>query len=193
MTDVLKQIVGLLTPENWYAQQPPLVLVDEASFPFDAVLKGPRDSAGLVVIAAADDGNFGAIVSRLRAFSNALLRRNSMRPLAVVLIGDKLDARAQSELSSVCRVICVSRTAASPAAVRRALLPLLKIEFPQTQTQTARPLDLLRSVLGKKAETSLVRTLLRAAEKGGDSVQSEMQSDIEATIAQHNLPTGGDT
>lgn len=192
MSDISKQIVELLTQEDWYAEQPQLVLVDEISFQFDAVLKGPDGGAGLVVVASAEPGNFGAIVSRLRAFSNVMLRSGSMRPLAAVLIGDPPDSRWLEELSTVCRVISVSRAATDLAVVRRALLPLLKIEFPLAQTQTARPLELLRAALGKKAETALVRTLLKAAGKSGEAVQNEMQSDIEAAIARHELPLGAD-
>jgi len=183
MNPVSKQVIALLTANDWYEQQPQLVMVDDIDFRFDAVLKGPLGGEGLVVVATSDRHHIGTVVSRLRALSSVMLRSGSTRPLAAVVIADELVPAQVEELSTVCRVILVAD--GKPDSVSRFLRPLLPIEFSTPQSSAARPIDVLRAALGKKSESPLMKSLLAASEESAEMVQEQMQGEIEAVIASH--------
>ena len=56
--EVLARVVAILTEKGGFQLQPRLVLVDDVDFEFDAYLRGPSDSEGLVVVMQADEAGF---------------------------------------------------------------------------------------------------------------------------------------
>ena len=168
-----EMVVAELTRYGYRRVRQPLH-VATVDFDFAGALKGPngQDSLTLVV-----DGEGSALVAaqrRLRAFAVVLDRSGSKRPITVVVVGDKPNARALGELEQLARVVVVS----SDAPLSESLLSLLPLTLPKPIAASQSAEAVLHEELAGRPNP-VVNRLLKAARNSSDKVRLTMHSIIK--------------
>lgn len=180
-----ESIIEMLKSKNNYRQVPqPLSIADvDFQFDFDAVLEGPDDHCGLVLILNSEKAPLYSVQRKIKAFSIVLARTNSMRPITLVLITEKINDPAIESLEKLCRVITISPNNNDLRTCLRTILPLRLPELVKTRGST----DVtLREELGYDIEDVLISALLKAAQKNSSEVEHTI---IEAIDQAANFET----
>ena len=147
---------------------------------FDAVLVGPKDQNGLVLVRRTEATFVGEIKRAVKALVTALDRTGSMRPVTLVLATTvSPEDPAIVALHDSCRLIAVP-PGGNPEDFLRVLLPL-KLPSPETAKKSAD--SALRGELNDSKDDPLIDTLVRAARKGSDEVQRRMREEINCVAA----------
>ncbi len=179
---MLDRIIKILTEGGTYRPQPRLVIVDDVDFEFDAILRGPGDSHGLVLVMDCPVTRLPLAVSRVRAFSQMMLRTGSIRPLSVVAVTELDEPGVLNELSAICRVIRV--VDGDDASVRARLRPLLPLILPEPESPQGDVSRLLRKALETVTPEELVSSLINAGRKDDKAVESAIVEAINSAITQ---------
>jgi len=159
------------------ASQPLRIHDIDFSGDFDAVLQGPDDERGLVLVLDATSLSLWTIQRRLTAVLSALTRTGSMRPVTVVLIttGD-LEYSTAADFGALCRVIVIPAES-NPHERLRTLLRL-RLKLPGEQAvETADAV--LREELGDGVTDPFVNALIEAARKGRSEVERIVREQID--------------
>ena len=173
----IESIVEILQLKGHFRQAPKLVHIADADlkFDFDAILVGPGNEGGIVLVLDAADKALGAILRKLKAFSLVLDRSGSMRPMTLVLVTRDPDDPNIAALEEFTRVIVVSPERDTETCLR-ALLPL-HLPKPLKSTESAEAA--LRDELGDDIRDPLITRLLKAGLKGSTDVESKMREVID--------------
>lgn len=153
---------------------PPLHILD-VDFAFDAVLIGPEDHNGLVLVHEVRDSSLGSISNELKALSIALQRTESTRAVTLLLVGDLPMTPPLSELNKLCRVIVVS----SEASFEESLASILPLDLPQAIASSESADAALKAEASFDFSDPLISKLLKAAKENETEVQKAMRSTID--------------
>jgi hypothetical protein len=179
---LIDDIIRALEKRGGYtrAAEPPLISGVDFKGVFDAVLVGPKDQNGLVLVRGAEIASMGEIRRVVKAFTTALDRTGSTRPITLVLATMvSPDDPSILALQDSCRVITVP-AGGKLEGYLRVLLPL-KLPSRETGTKTAD--SALRDELEDSLEDPLIAALIRAARKNSDEVQRRMREEINRVAA----------
>jgi hypothetical protein len=172
-----EQVSLLLESRGGYklTSQPMRIDGIEFSGDFDAVLQGPNDERGLVLVVDASALSLKTVQRRLKAACVALARTKSMRPTSLVLITEKLpDDLTVAELEALCRLIVIPAGADAEDCLRS----LLRLELPQEKV--VRSADaVLQEELGGDAGDPFVTALIKAVRKGPSDVERTVREQID--------------
>lgn len=174
------RVIEILQNQGEYVLQPRLLQVEEVDFEFDAILRGPSGSEGLVVLAEQEAASIPLILSRIRALSRLMIRSGSIRPLTLVLIEKGEQKSIARELSTVCRVVSVK--SGSSEEVLKQLRSLLRLELPSPAISQGDPLQALRNALGARVSDELISRLISASRRSSEDVHGELVRALELTI-----------
>ena len=170
-------IIQILERSGGYRRAPQPLQISEVEFKgmFDAVLVGPMDQNGLVLVLGAESPHIEQIKYAVKAFATALDRAGSMRPFTLVLATTvDVDDRALVALQDYCRVIAVPSSGKAEDYLR-VLLPL-RLPSPEARKKSAD--SALREELKDSKEDPLIDALITAARKSSDEVQRKMREEI---------------
>jgi hypothetical protein len=178
-----ESISNLLRSEGRYklAAQPLRVQDLEFKGDFDAVLEGPNDERGLVLVVDGTALPLSTIQRRLKALSSALTRTRSMRPTTVVLITQQPpDDSSVAELQALSRLIVIS----AQDNAKDCLRPLLHLKLPQDsklpQEQVVKSADtILQEELGGQITDPFLSALIKAARKSPSDVERTVREQID--------------
>ncbi len=179
---LLTQVVTILTTSGAYRTQPRLVAVDDVDFEFDAILRGPAECQGLVLVLNCDPGRLPMAISRLRAFNQMMLRTGSLRPLSLVAVTRLEEGELLRELEALCRVIRVSE--GDESTVRIQLRGLLPLSLPEPESPHGDVTRMLRESLAGIRPEDVVASLMAAGRRGEVAVEEAVISAINAAIAE---------
>ena len=174
-----QDVIDVLKTEGHYHQRLPEVHVanEHLSFDFDALLVGPGDQDGLVLVAEVTaDRTLAKVRCTLGALVGVLERCECRRPLALVLIAnDDRDAELES-LRRLCRLI-IAPPARAPEEALVGLLPLPRIDpiEPAMRAEEA-----LVEALKEDVESPLVQALIEAARSSSDQVEQTMREHVSS-------------
>lgn len=178
---ITESIVEILQSKGHYHRVPrPLHIVD-VNFEFDAVMVGPENQRGLILILSAEDVPLDSVRRRVDTFSEALKITRSMRPITLVLIrqksdnADNFDNSAIVALEKLGRVILVD----PDKPLEASLHSLLSLNPPSTREPVESADDALRAELGNDSEDPVIRKLLKAAQKGRIDVERTLLEEID--------------
>lgn len=175
----IEQISDILTKIGGFRRVPePLHIAEfDFAFEFDAVLEGPGDQHGLVLISDVSRNSLPVIERRLRAFTLALSRTSSARTICLVLFGSQFGSSNSvlTEIESICRIVLVP-TSSEPGFALRALLP---INLPEPGQRVVTADEALAVELAKGPVDELMKQLQKSARVSADAVQLAMRKAIE--------------
>ena len=172
----VREVVTLLIKDGKYRLISDGIHISELEFRFDAILLGPGDERGLVIVLDIRTEPLAPLRRRLRSFAQVLQRTGSNRPLTAVLVGSGFTADELHATRAVCRVVLVQ----SDESVQSCLTPLLPLTLPDPVAQTVSATTLLRTELADKfASRSLAGTLLRASERGSEAVRDSIRDRVD--------------
>lgn len=171
---MLNRVLEILQRRGGYKLVPEPLHIAEIEFKFPAVLQGPTNMPGLVVVIDGEDAPADAIVRRLRGFRTVLSRRGLRRPITAVLIHPVLPLDAMESLKGVCRIISL-QDGEDPTLNLRPLLPL---DLPEPIREIASAKEAFSSSIGDLKDFLLVENLLSAAEKGAEQVRNEVRNAV---------------
>ena len=171
-------VAVILTEKGGFQLQPRLVLVDDVDFEFDAILRGPSDSEGLVVVMQADEGRVPMALSLIRAMSQLMLRSGSMRPLTLVLLSQIQDPVILRELP---------RSVGSSASAATMTVPCFATCSPcfrscSQSLKGRRPMSQRCFECMDNTSDPFVSCLLAAARRGESAVEEEVIKAVNAAI-----------
>ncbi len=172
---IVERVSHLLESRGGYRLTSQPMRIDGIEFKgdFDAVLEGPDDERGLVLVVDASALPLKTVLRRLKAACLALTRTRSTRPASVVLITEQTpDAPILAELQALCRLIVIPAGAGPEECLRG----LLRLKLPQEQTVKSAG-TVLEEELGGGATDPFVSALIKAARKG--------PADVERTVREH--------
>ena len=181
-------VIQILERSGGYKRAPQPLRISEVEFKgtFDAVLVGPFDQNGLVLVLGAEPPHVEQVEYAVKAFATALDRVGSMRPFTLVLVTTVgVDDPGMVALQDVCRLITVPPKGKLEDHLR-VLLPL-KLPSPEARKKSAD--SALRDELGDNKEDPLIDALIRAARKNSGEVQRRMREEINRVAVQD--PRGG--
>ena len=168
-------LTAFLKDKGGYKPTPPPLHILDVDFAFDAVLIGPEDHNGLVLVHEVKNSSLGPISKKLKALSLALERTESTRTVTLLLLGDLPTTPPLSELNKLCRVIVVS----SDATLEESLASILPLELPQAMASTESADAALRAEASFDFSDPLIAKLLKAAKENETEVQKAMRSTID--------------
>lgn len=184
----VQAVVSLLIEDGKYQIISDAIHISELVFRFDAMLIGPGDERGLVIVLDIRTEPLAPLRRRLRSFAQVMQRTGPNRPLTAVLVGSTFTASELHATRSVCRVILVD----PQDGIRSSLTPLLPLTLPDPVTHTVSATTLFRTQLAGKIELRpLGSTLLRASERGSDTVRDAVRDRV-ARICRKALNKSGD-
>lgn len=174
MSVTVARVAELLVADG-YRIRPQIVRIGVEAFRFDAVLEGPHDARGVVLVA---DGSTPAATLRrtLQTLLMSLEAAASTRPVTLVVVGE-----VHEEIERFCRVIRIGREL-TDGDLGRALTTLRPLRLPDTRPATSRVAEVLRAQLGSEVDEPNVRVLLAAAEEGASSVESRLRHLLEQAV-----------
>lgn len=161
------QVTEFLTRRGRYEVVPEPLHVADLEFEFPAVLKGPPNHPGLVVVLDDSSSSAEAVVRRLRAFRTVLTRSGARRPITVILYHTDFPPDAVNEIREVCRVIPVDRA----EDINDRLRPLLPLNLPDAISAVSTAEATLLTFLGSSAGAPIVKALLRASSDSTERVR----------------------
>lgn len=172
----VRAVVTLLTKDGKYRLISDGIHISELEFRFDAILIGPGDERGLVIVLDIRTEPLAPLRRRLRSFAQVLQRTGANRPLTAVLVGSTFTADELHATRAVCRVVLVG----SDESLQSCLTPLLPLTLPTPVAQTVSTMALLRTRLADKiVSRSLTGTLLRASERGSVAVRDSIRGRVD--------------
>ena len=177
----LERVLTVLEEQGGYRPvRQPLQVVDvDFKFGFDAVLVGPQNQDGLVIVLSAEDAPSGSLQRKVKAFILLLERTGSTRPVSLVLLTAEQSTKPVAALEAICRVILVP----DDAEPEQALHPLLPLTIPAVPENLESAEDAINFELGSDAASPLVSALLRAARKGPEDVRDIVRSAVDNVAA----------
>jgi|GEM_PF-2689958 len=118
-------IVKVLVNTGAYkSQKSPVYIADaDLSFDADAVLVGPDDRTGLILVIDGHRTEPDVALRKVRSLAMVLDRVGSRRTLSVVIVTDKLNHPSIKSMENFCRLIAV-HPADKPEYAIRSLLPV---------------------------------------------------------------------
>lgn len=171
----VSSVVAFLEKKGRYRIVHEPLHVADFSFEFDAVLRGPGDGSGLVVVLDGQEVPLGPLRRRLAAFRTVLERKGKNRSVTAVLLSPGPSSEDLDALASICRVITIENDA-EIANELRALLPLA---LPAPMRTTATGWEALEERLAARVPSPLTASLLRAGRRDPEAVQKVLRTTID--------------
>ena len=157
----------------------PLV-VDGATFDFDAAAAGTGVSHDLVVVSGSG-ARPRRLVQLFSALSRTLDRLESRRPVSLVLVGTPMERTAMTELENHARVLVLESDTPTSTEIQRAIAVLLPLILPSSIAVAVDPLGELTATLGS-GTTDDHRTLVDSARHGSVGVREALRRYIDDVV-----------
>ena len=176
MVSGVETVLGILSSVGFEPLPKPLV-VDGATFEFDAAATGTGVSHDLVVV-----GGQGAEAERLTRLLSGLSRRldrsRSRRPVSLVLLGPRPHPSVLSQLEAHARVMLINTEEPTVEQARDAIAVLLPLKLPSARHVSVAPSEELIENLGKSMSDEH-RQLIATANSGSEAVREALRRYVE--------------
>ena len=179
MDQIVSSIVQLLVSRSGYRHGRVPLRVAEIDFRFDAVLVGPRQGDGLVVIVDLHANTSITTARRIRGLITVLDRLQSRRTVSVVLVVRADVKFALEELEQCCHIVLV-RPGALLENSLRSLLPLV-LPTPEASTSSAE--EALRRELDSAADEPFIMQLIQASHTSQSEIDNVLRHAIDDAVA----------
>ncbi len=168
-------VIAFLKLHGQYSVSPEPIHVLEIDFHFDGVLLGPDTHNGLVLVQEVVGKSLSAVSKKIRAFTLALERSESMRVVTLVLVGQVPDPDTFVELSQLCRVVVVS----DQEPLGESLASILPLTLPKPLSSSETADEALKSELGPTFSEQFTGRLIKAARDSQQKVQETMRGAVD--------------
>ena len=171
----IEDVVQFLKERAGYTQAANSLALLGMQLSFDAVLIGPEQHDGLLLIESAAGRGLNLLLNKMKALALALERTDSARTLTLVLLDSEPAIPAYVELNRICRLFILQEN----IPLEQALASILPLFLPAPVMAGDGAENTLKSELDEEANNPVVMKLIRAARVGEFEVEKSVRETVE--------------